>query len=163
MPHEWRSPPEPTERPDPPGEALLGACIAYAAGVALVAAPFLGWIRAAGEQVSGWDATPDARFVLAFGIASLVVATAVVGGVITAVVRWTLFGLAVVATAIGVSDIVDAGKVSADVIGKASAGVGPWLTVAAGLVLALSVLLVRPAEESAPAASSHASGEPRSI
>ena len=147
-PIEWSSPVRPARaaaRPEPLTETLLGACLVYVAGIALVVAAFLPWVVSGKIEIDGWHATGDARFLLAVGIGALLVGTGVMGGIAGRGVRYLVFVASVVVGAVAVSDIVSAGRVRGGELVSTHAGAGPWLALSAGVVLLASIWLVRPA------------------
>lgn len=124
--------------PDPTARTLVGAGLALVAGIALVVAVFLPWVVAGSATVDGWHAAGDARFLFAIGILSLFAGVALVAAVPVRWLRLAVLVAAVAVVAIAATDAVDAGR--AATMGRATvrAGAGPWLALAAGVVLALS-------------------------
>jgi hypothetical protein len=151
-PIEWSSPTrsEPATGSEPLTETLLGACLVYVAGIALVVAAFLPWVVSGSIEIDGWHATTDAHVLLGIGIGALVVGTALMGGIGARLARALLFAGAVAVAAISVADLVDAGRVSAGQLVSARPGAGPWLALSAAFVLLAAIWLVRPAVEPAP-------------
>jgi len=121
---------------------VVGALLALAGAVALVAGVFLPWIRTRLEVLSGWDAFIDAKTVLGLAVATAVVGVLLLAGVRHLVLRLLLIVLGVAAVTIAVVDIL---SVMNDPPEDLNAAIGAGLVVVpiAGVLIVVSGLIAR--------------------
>ncbi|WCO65709.1 hypothetical protein PO878_14485 [Iamia majanohamensis] len=117
-----------------------GGLLGVVGAVLLVAGIALPWLEVAGESVSGWAASTDAKVLAGVAAVATVAAALVVGGARSLVLRVLLGGAGVVAVALGAFDLVDVGGV--DEL-DATAGVGLYVVLAGGLGLLAAAALTR--------------------
>lgn len=118
----------------PGGLAAVVGAVMVAVGVALP------WLDVAGETVSGWSASEDAKVLAALAGLALVAGALVVGGARSLVLRVLLALAGVVVLAVGVVDLLSVAGID-DL--DPSPGIGLHLVLAGGVVVLVAAGLTR--------------------
>jgi len=128
----------PSSRPN----NLPAGLLALLGGLLLIAGVFGQWVRTTAETFSGWSASPDAKVVLALGIAALVVGGLLLAGVRHVALRFVLIALGVAALVYAVVDMLSVGNDVAESLNPAI-GWGLFLLPVGGVILVVAGLLAR--------------------
>lgn len=124
----------------------------FVAGVALIVAAFVPWLSAGGTDVNGWHLTGDARVLFVVGIIAIGLGSLILAGYANTAMAVVLAAGAAICGAYAVSDMVDitAGNVHDVVHGRVHVGPGPWLVVAAAILLIVGATLAATSRQRTP-------------
>lgn len=119
---------------------LPGGVVALLGAVTVAVAVALPWLEVAGETVSGWSASEDAKVLAGLAGITLVAGALVVGGARSLVLRMVLALGGSVAVGLGVFDLLSVSGL--DELDP-DPGLGIYLGVAGGVVLLVAAALTR--------------------